>query len=93
MEVRAVRLEPTQTANNTKTTGIRFLKINRKKMLAQHKLGQKRHNKKLKRKHKTYAGPRYSALEQHMMWAPLLQRAGIVTAEPENSDNNTTSFV
>ena len=61
-------------------------------MLA-HKLGQKRHNKKLKRKHKKYTGPKYSALEQHMLWAPLLEKAGIVTLEVENSDNSNTSFV
>jgi len=65
-------------------------------MLAQHKLGQKRHNKKLKRKNKKYTGPKYSRLETHLLWAPLLQKAGIM--EPEAPDyvqitgDNSTSF-
>jgi hypothetical protein len=46
-------------------------------MLAQHKLGQKRHNKKLKRKNKKYTGPKYSTLEKMLLIAPLLERAGI----------------
>lgn len=65
-------------------------------MLSQHILGQKRHNKKLKRKNKKYTGPKYSSLEQHMLWAPLLEKAGIIAVHneySENADNNTTSFV
>lgn len=65
-------------------------------MLAQHKLGQKRHNKKLKRKNKKYTGPKYSRLETHMLWAPLLQKAGIIDAQPTDyaqiTGDNSTSF-
>lgn len=65
-------------------------------MLTQHKLGQKRHNKKLKRKNKKYTGPKYSALETHMLWAPLLERAGIIDERPRDYEqitgSNTTSF-
>lgn len=43
-----------------------------------HRLGQKRHLKKLKRKHKKYAGPKYSRLEQLVQFFPLLERAGII---------------
>ena len=65
-------------------------------MLAQHKLGQKRHNKKLKRKNKKYTGPKYSRLETHMLWAPLLQKAGIIDAQQPDyaqiTGDNSTSF-
>lgn len=63
-------------------------------MLAQHKLGQKRFNKKHKRKNKKYTGPKFSRLEQMLMIMPLLEKAGIV--EPEISEitgDNSTSFV
>lgn len=65
-------------------------------MLAQHKLGQKRHNKKLKRKNKKYTGPKYSRLEQLLTVMPLLERAGIIQAEAPDymqiTGDNTTSF-
>ena len=59
-----------------------------------HKLGQKRFNKKLKRKNKKYTGPKFSRLEQMLMIMPLLEKAGIV--EPEISEitgDNSTSFI
>ena len=65
-------------------------------MLTQKALANKRHNKKLKRKNKKYTGPKYSRLETHVLWAPLLQKAGII--EPETPDyeqitgDNNTSF-
>lgn len=46
-------------------------------MLTPHRLGQKRFNKKLKRKNKQYTGPKYSRLEQMLLIAPLLEKAGI----------------
>lgn len=61
-----------------------------------HKLAQKRHNKKLKRKNKKYAGPKYSRLETHMLWAPLMEKAGIIEPTPDYAEitgDNSTSFV
>jgi len=67
-----------------------------------HQLGQKRHKKALARKSKKYTGPKYSRLEQMLVWAPILQRAGIdMFAEqmPEGEMHNVqangsaTSFV
>ena len=68
-----------------------------------HHLAQKRHAKKLRRKNKKYAGPKYSKLEQMVAWAPMLERAGIqmfeqpegVTKEFKNveSTESNTSFV
>jgi len=46
-------------------------------MLTQKALANKRHNKKLKRKNKQYTGPKYSRLEQMLLIAPLLEKAGI----------------
>ena len=46
-------------------------------MLTPHRLGQKRFNKKLKRENKQYTGPKYSRLEQMLLIAPLLEKAGI----------------
>jgi hypothetical protein len=67
-----------------------------------HQLAQKRHTKKLRRKNKKYTGPKYSKLEQMVLWAPMLERAGIqmfaeqmpegVMRNVENKDTNT-SFV
>ena len=67
-----------------------------------HQLGQKRHKKALARKNKKYAGPKYSKLEQMLVWAPILERAGIemfaeqmpegVMRNVESKDTNT-SFV
>jgi hypothetical protein len=67
-------------------------------MLTQHKLGQNRHNKKLKRKNKKYTGPKYSNLEKMLLIAPLLERAGInMFGEDESvsqiTRNTTTSFI
>lgn len=64
------------------------------------KLAQKRTRKALKRKNKKYAGPKYSKLEQMVLWAPILERAGIqlfeqpegVRQHVESKDTNT-SFV
>jgi hypothetical protein len=64
------------------------------------KLAQKRTRKALKRKNKKYAGPKYSKLEQIVLWAPILERAGIqlfeqpegVRQHVESKDTNT-SFV
>lgn len=65
-------------------------------MLTQHKLGQKRFDKKLKRKNKKYTGPKYSRLEQLLMVMPLLERAGIVQAETPDyqqiTGDNSTMF-
>ena len=65
-----------------------------------HQLGQKRHKKALARKNKKYAGPKYSKLEQMLVWAPILERAGILLFDnsmPEgiraNESTTTTSFV
>lgn len=65
-----------------------------------HQLAQKRHAKKLRRKNKKYTGPKYSKLEQMVLWAPMLERAGIqmfeqpdgVRQHVESKDTNT-SFV
>lgn len=64
-------------------------------------LAQKRHAKALKRKNKKYTGPKYSQVEQMIMWEPLLARVGIemfanhkeqVFKHVESKDS-TTSFV
>ena len=65
-------------------------------MMTQKALANKRHNKQLKRKNKKYTGPKYSALEQHMLWAPLLEKAGIINDSiktPQISTEGSTSFV
>lgn len=62
-------------------------------------LAQKRTRKALKRKNKKYAGPKYSKLEQMLVWAPILERAGILLFDnsmPEGiraNESTTTSFV
>jgi len=58
-------------------------------MLNQNKLAQKRHRKALRRKNKKYTGPKYSRLEQLMMFFPMLEKAGIIerTAKVETGDN------
>jgi hypothetical protein len=65
-------------------------------MLTQHKLGQKRFDKKFKRKNKKYTGPKYSRLEQLLMVMPLLERAGIIQAEAPDytqiTGDNSTLF-
>ena len=70
--------------------------MKRKNMLTQKALANKRHNKKLKRKNKKYTGPKYSRLKTHMLWAPLLIKAGIMEAEAPDYEqitgNNSTSF-
>jgi len=48
-----------------------------KTKMNQNKLAQKRFRKAQKRKNKKYTGPKYSALDQMLMIAPLLERAGI----------------
>ena len=66
-----------------------------------HQLGQKRHKKALKRKNKKYTGPKYSQLEQMIMWEPLLAKVGIeMFAEQKEqvfkhveSTDSKTSFV
>ena len=56
-----------------------------KTKMNQNKLAKKRHSKALKRKNKKYAGPKYSRLEQMIMIAPLMERAGIqMFGEPED---------
>tara|TARA_Y100000114_G_scaffold127976_1_gene124860 strand:+ start:1165 stop:1413 length:249 start_codon:yes stop_codon:yes gene_type:complete len=50
----------------------------------QNKLAQKRFRKAQKRKNKLYTGPKYSRLEQIVMWAPLLKRGGIQLFEEVN---------
>jgi len=60
-------------------------------MLSQQKLAQKRHSKKLKRKNKKYSGPKYGKVEQLFMWAPRLQKAGIlITQMPEGEYFDTS---
>jgi len=61
-----------------------------KTKMNQNKLAQKRHRKALRRKHKKYAGPKYSALEQMYMWEPLLLRAGIIDPQEEGVHGTTT---
>ncbi len=57
-----------------------------KTKMNQNKLAQKRHRKALRRKHKKYAGPKYSNLEQLLMWATFMDRAGIqLLGESEDS--------
>jgi len=65
-----------------------------------HQLGQKRHKKALARKNKKYTGPKYSKLEQMLVWAPILERAGIqIFDQPDGvrqhveTKDSTTSFV
>ena len=69
-----------------------------------HELGLKRHKKALKRKNKKYTGPKYSHLEQMVMLAPLLARAGIELFDEQEKEfklqestnagkESTTSFV
>ena len=45
--------------------------------MKQKQLAQKRFRKAQKRKNKKYAGPKYSRLEQIVMWADILQKGGI----------------
>ncbi len=67
-------------------------------MMTQQALADKRRNKQLKRKNKKYTGPKYSKLEQLLLVAPLLQRAGIVLFEDNTYDasditgESSTSF-
>jgi len=64
------------------------------------KLAQKRHSKAQKRKNKKYTGPKYSKLEQMVLWAPILERAGIQMFEEQQPEGfkeydkeSNTSFV
>jgi hypothetical protein len=62
--------------------------------MKEHQLAQKRHAKKLRRKNKKYTGPKYSKLEQMVLWAPLLERAGIemfAKQMPEGAMHNVES--
>jgi hypothetical protein len=64
-------------------------------------LAQKRTRKALARKNKKYTGPKYSKLEQMLMWQPLLAKVGInMFAEvskgynhDQSNQGSTTSFV
>jgi len=50
----------------------------------QNRLAQKRHRKALRRKNKKYTGPKYSRLEQMLLIAPMLEKAGIqIFGKPE----------